>query len=871
MNTKTHLIWIVFLGLFGTHSALAQPDIFVDKNATGTPDGLTWATGYTEVSVALTNASPGDEVWVADGIYLPGTSVSDTFVLPAAVEIYGGFQGNSHPSGGETSRDQRNPDPATNGTVLSGDINNDDSAGSITAPNIAIILTTAAGDSDTIVNGFTIRGATDTAVLIDDSGPTLANLLITENHSVNGDGVGIRITSNLTNSEALIASVTFSNNTGDDGGAVYITDSARPDFILCDFTANSASYGGAVAMDASGSLESVRCTFIENEALSTQGGALYLHANGASTIINGRFIGNAAAGEGGAVYAQKGASILIANGLFHENTSAIGAAIWLFNSPDAFVVNTTASRNHATNLTGGIHVGGNFAGPDSVVQIQNSILWGNTDVNSTAVENEQYLFDPSGGGTPTSTVTYSCVEGNLVTGIGNINSDPMFIDPDGPNNTFGDVDDDYKLSSSSDAIDAGSSSAVPADIGNVDDDNNLTEKTPLDYGLFPRFVNGAGAPGEIFACDSDVDMGAFEYQFGCDTCILLGDINYDSFVNGKDIQPFVTCLLDGSGGDDCGCQCGDYVGNNGVDIQDVPAFVQCLLSGGDDCFPQTECEETGEPRSGLQDCNENEVNDEVDIFYCDSEEEPGLCDCNGNGIPDICDIEAEIEDDVNENDTPDSCEADCNDNDIPDDIDIANCTTDPDCADCDENGVPDGCDDDCDDDGTPDACQTLIDCNENEIFDASEYDCDGDGVPDECELTDNDCNENLTPDDCELAIPVPFNLADCNSNDVPDICELEGNDCNENGILDSCDIANAISLDVSPANGIPDECESESVMGGGSSSSSESSEPTEEEKWAAYMDWCFATDFSSMTNGQKFTASLNKRLELGLPAGQLLP
>ena len=222
---------------------------------------------------------------------------------------------------------------------------------------------------------------------------------------------------------------------------------------------------------------------------------------------------------------------------------------------------------------------------------------------------------------------------------------------------------------------------------------------------------------------------------------------------------------------------------------------------------------------------------------------------------------------------------------IPDEKDIADCTTDPACADCDENGVPDGCDDDCDNDGTPDACETLIDCNSNDIFDACEYDCDGDGVPDDCELSGNDCNENLTPDNCEIDFPPPFNLPDCNDNGIPDSCDIadcesdpDCDDCNSNNIPDECDIANEISDDTNE-NGIPDECETESMVGGGGTSSptggesseSESSELTEAEKWNAYMTWCFETDFTSMTSGQKFSAALYKRLDLGLPAAQMLP
>jgi len=49
------------------------------------------------------------------------------------------------------------------------------------------------------------------------------------------------------------------------------------------------------------------------------------------------------------------------------------------------------------------------------------------------------------------------------------------------------------------------------------------------------------------------------------------------------------------------------------------------------------------------DCNENDLDDEIEI------QKGGAEDCNGNGIPDSCDI-AEGESDVNGNNIPDSCE-----------------------------------------------------------------------------------------------------------------------------------------------------------------------------------------------------------------------
>ena len=118
--------------------------IYVDADATGANDGISWAGAYTDLQSAL--AQPlifGDEIWVAEGTYVPGTLRSDTFQLVLGIPVYGGFIGT------ESNKTQR--DWATNVTTLSGDIGTPGDT-SDNAYHVVIAVQSATLD------GFTVSG-----------------------------------------------------------------------------------------------------------------------------------------------------------------------------------------------------------------------------------------------------------------------------------------------------------------------------------------------------------------------------------------------------------------------------------------------------------------------------------------------------------------------------------------------------------------------------------------------------------------------------------------------------------------------------------------------------------------------------------------
>jgi hypothetical protein len=89
-----------------------------------------------------------------------------------------------------------------------------------------------------------------------------------------------------------------------------------------------------------------------------------------------------------------------------------------------------------------------------------------------------------------STVTYSCVQGGL-SGTGNIDVDPLFVDPNGADGIIGTEDDNLRLSAGSPCIDAGDNSVVDANSTDLDGNS--------------RILDGDG-DGEAI-----VDMGAYEF------------------------------------------------------------------------------------------------------------------------------------------------------------------------------------------------------------------------------------------------------------------------------------------------------------------------------------------------------------------------
>ncbi len=222
--------------------------VYVDAQAQGDNNGHSWADAFKNLQDALAYASPGDQVWVAQGVYTPGPSLTSTFTLKPNVSLYGGFRG------GGTDLSQRNWQ--TYPTILSGDIGVLGSPGD----NVYHVVSAQAGvTSSTVVDGFVITqgghktGSGSNALgggfYLVSASPTLRNLRLLGNQAMLGGGM------HIAGGSPRLTDVVFSGNQADQGAGLYSAASGHPVLVNTTFSRNTGGMGGAVVQVASGALE----------------------------------------------------------------------------------------------------------------------------------------------------------------------------------------------------------------------------------------------------------------------------------------------------------------------------------------------------------------------------------------------------------------------------------------------------------------------------------------------------------------------------------------------------------------------------------------------------------------------------------------
>jgi hypothetical protein len=271
------------------------------------------------------------------------------------------------------------------------------------------------------------------------------------------------------------------------GGGMYNAYSS-PTLTNITITGNSASVtndGGGMYNDhSSPALKNV--TIAGNTAGTRanggSGGGMY-NAYSSPTLTCVAIVGNHAR-VGGGMYNIASSSPVLTNVIITGNSATFSAGGGMYNyNSSPILTNVTIAGNFAEGGGGGISNGSGTS-----PQIRNSIIWGNTS--------------PGIGGAANGSVYHSIVQdGWSGTGSNNSSADPLFEDLQLATSTVPTTAGDYRLQSTSPAIDAGSNTYYNS--GQTPDLSGIT--TDLDGNN--RFVNkGQGTGGNT------VDMGAYELQ-----------------------------------------------------------------------------------------------------------------------------------------------------------------------------------------------------------------------------------------------------------------------------------------------------------------------------------------------------------------------
>lgn len=339
----------------------------------GGGNGATWSSPMS-LQGALSNDNC-TEVWVRKGLYKPvvpanpNNPSSDerkvSLAIRPGVRVYGGFAGT------ESLRDMR--DPQAHRSVLSGDLDNDDTTD---ADGIAVDTDGVRGGNSFHVvtfDGGTARGAVTRGTVLDgvvitsgrangsstdrfnaggglfcsaistgqECSPTLRDVWFSGNYATDGGAMYLLGVSGGISRPLLNRVRASGNRATSDGGGLYNNGSnagnVKPELIDVEFIGNRGNSGGAVynrGRQGNSSPVLDRVGFSGNTA--TYGGAIYNDATNSGIarahIGNATFHGNTASSQGGAIYNDVGGTgdgrMTLVHATFSGNSAARGGAIY---------------------------------------------------------------------------------------------------------------------------------------------------------------------------------------------------------------------------------------------------------------------------------------------------------------------------------------------------------------------------------------------------------------------------------------------------------------------------------------------------------------------------------------------------------------
>jgi hypothetical protein len=531
----------------GTLWYVPDHTVYVRTDGDDAHDGLTWATAKKTVNAGVLAAmSTGGEVWVSAGTY------TGHVLIPAFVYLYGGFAGN------ETIRDSRNV--AQNPTVLDGG----GISGVVVVKNAGYMV--SAMDGFTIQNGGTYTngdyfkrlglGGVGGGIYIRVSGPSIANNTIKRNSLAESNvypnppsyGGGIYcylcyadIRGNTIKENEVLDS--FSGS----GGGIYSLH-AMPMIEGNTITENHARFGAGIFCEES-SPALASNTIMNNTmydwsfvGVGPSDGAVSLNLCEDFTV-DGNLIKLNTGRQGGGITVTSGMSSgSMLNNVISGNVTGMfgkgGGIYWEASlaTGNSYLINNTITGNQAFSSYGSVTL---VLGSGNRMVVANNVIAN----NSSGINSQGY---------PPYVVSHNDVFNNvenyigLESGTGDISIPPGFV-----NETSG----DFHLTPSSQCIDAGTNSAVPAWL-------------TADFEGNPRITDGNGDGSAV------VDMGAYELM---GITRFLGDINQDNKIDISDVilELRIALCLDYCG--DPPPACSDINADGQVDISDVILTLRMAL------------------------------------------------------------------------------------------------------------------------------------------------------------------------------------------------------------------------------------------------------------------------------------------------------
>ena len=422
---------------------------------------------YATIQAAIVAAGPGTTILVA-----PGTYVENIDFLGKSIIVRSDLDGN--PSTDDLS-------PTT--TIIDG--------GSPADPNRGSVATFQSGEgAAAVLRGFTLTNGSGTylpayfsrnggGVFCQDASPTITENIIANNLLASGgpfsDGAaGIAV---QRNASPLISYNLITGNVVAYGvaGGIGIGDNCAPLILGNTISSNTAtgSAGGGVLCGTNSDATIEENTIAFNQS-QTFGGGVF--AYNCSVTLRGNVIMDNQSGEGGGIYSEDSTALIVNNVVADNRAVTNGGGLFCFDGIIT-ITNNTIHGNSGINLNyygGGIHVRGFAQGSGFEISVTNSIVWNNLGRLGFPSDIRHSLND-------TLVVSYSDVGVWLGSGPGNIDLDPLLVDP---------ANGDFHLSLGSPCLDSG--------------DNLAPGIQATDYEGDPRILDGDAIPGAV------VDMGADE-------------------------------------------------------------------------------------------------------------------------------------------------------------------------------------------------------------------------------------------------------------------------------------------------------------------------------------------------------------------------